>query len=325
MTLILLTGAGFSRNWGGWLANEAFEYILGHPTISKALRTRLWEDKVQRRGFEDTLGELQRQKRKGDQTAAEMVREFMAGLVAMFDVMNQGLSAAKFESQTDPSQTDASMYVRRFLARFHYIFTLNQDLLLESHYLKNGIDLSPQRQFDGVQRPGMKPLFGVGPVESWTPDLTRLRIEPRQQPYIKLHGSSDWVRDSGEPLLVLGGGKSVEIAEDRLLTWYQTVFKDALHRQGAKLMVIGYSFSDQHINEVIGNAADRGGLTLFIVDPEGVDVLDKWKIHLHGVPPEQPLRDQLNPHIRGASRRPLSVTFFNDGVERGKLMAFLNG
>jgi hypothetical protein len=28
MTLILLTGAGFSRNWRGWLASEAFEYVL---------------------------------------------------------------------------------------------------------------------------------------------------------------------------------------------------------------------------------------------------------------------------------------------------------
>jgi hypothetical protein len=27
----LLTGAGFSYNWGGWLAIEAFEYLLGAP------------------------------------------------------------------------------------------------------------------------------------------------------------------------------------------------------------------------------------------------------------------------------------------------------
>ena len=321
----MLTGAGFSRNWGGWLANEAFEYILGRPEIGKELRTRLWQDKIQRRGFEDTLGELQRQKQKVDQSAAKMVREFMGALVAMFDAMNKGLSAATFEWQTDPSHVDTvSMYVRRFLARFDYIFTLNQDLLLESHYLGIGISSSPQIKFDGTQRPGLKPMLSIGSVERWTPDHTKLKIEPRQQPYIKLHGSSDWVRDSGEPLLVLGGGKSVEIAQDQLLTWYQKEFSAALHRQGAKLMVIGYSFSDEHINEIIGRAADQGDLTLFIVDPEGVDVLDKWKGY-QGVPPPQPLRDQLNPHIRGASRRPLSATFGHDRVEHGKLMAFLNG
>jgi hypothetical protein len=314
MTLILLTGAGFSRNWGGWLANEAFEYILGRPEIGKELRRRLWQDKIQRRGFEDTLGELQRQTQKGDQSAAEMVREFMGALVAMFDEMNRGLSRATFEWQNE-----TSMMVRPFLACFDYVFTLNQDLLLERHYLNHG----PSGKFDRLQMPGLKPV-APGKDAKWTPDHTKLKIEPRQQPYIKLHGSSDWVRDSGEPLLVLGGGKSDEIRQDVLLHWYQDQFSEALHRHGAKLMVIGYSFGDKHINEVIGHAADQGGLTLFIVDPEGVDVLDKWKGY-QGVPPPQPLRDQLNPHIRGASRRPLSVTFDRDSVEHSKLMAFLNG
>jgi hypothetical protein len=31
MLHILLTGAGFSRNWGGFLATEAFEFLLGCP------------------------------------------------------------------------------------------------------------------------------------------------------------------------------------------------------------------------------------------------------------------------------------------------------
>jgi len=31
----LLTGAGFSRNWGGWLVNEAFEYLLGSKGVGR--------------------------------------------------------------------------------------------------------------------------------------------------------------------------------------------------------------------------------------------------------------------------------------------------
>jgi hypothetical protein len=113
----------------------------------------------------------------------------MGALVAMFDAMNQGLSAATFEWQTDPSRVDTvSMYVRRFLARFDYIFTLNPVLLLESHYLGIGIYSSPQIKFDGTQKPGLKPMLGVGSVERWTPNHAKLKIEPRQQPYIKLHG-----------------------------------------------------------------------------------------------------------------------------------------
>jgi hypothetical protein len=30
--------AAFSRNWGGWLASEAFEYLLGRPEIDDPLR-----------------------------------------------------------------------------------------------------------------------------------------------------------------------------------------------------------------------------------------------------------------------------------------------
>jgi hypothetical protein len=130
MTRILLTGAGFSRNWGGWLASEAFEYVLGRAEVGEELRRRLWEDHLLGRGFEDTLGELQRlHKRAGDEDAGAMVAQFLAALVAMFHEMNQGLSRAAFEWQTD-----ATMGMRSFLTRFDYIFTLNQDLLLECHY-----------------------------------------------------------------------------------------------------------------------------------------------------------------------------------------------
>jgi len=41
---VLLLGAGFSRNWGGWLATEVFEYLLGCPEIANDpnLRALLW-------------------------------------------------------------------------------------------------------------------------------------------------------------------------------------------------------------------------------------------------------------------------------------------
>jgi hypothetical protein len=38
MTHILLTGAGFSYNGGGWLASEAFEHLLGCTEIDQETR-----------------------------------------------------------------------------------------------------------------------------------------------------------------------------------------------------------------------------------------------------------------------------------------------
>jgi SIR2-like domain len=253
-----------------------------------------------------------------------MVKEFRLALEAMFTEMNQSLSRQTFEWQNNPS-----MLVRPFLARFDYIFTLNQDLLLECHYLNDGSD---RGKFHGVQIPGMKPLDSlprISPIAvkdaRWMPETGHFKIEPRLQPYIKLHGSSNWIRE-GEPpsLLVLGGGKEIEIAQDPLLRWYLQVFSEALRRPGAKLMVIGYSFGDEHINKAIEDAADLGGLTAFIVDPAGVDVLKNHKMRSDGVTYPQSIRDRLSPHIRGASRRALSSTFGNDRVEHHKVMSFLD-
>jgi hypothetical protein len=68
-------------------------------------------------------------------------------------------------------------------------------------------------------------------------------------------------------------------------------------------------------------AADKGGLQLFIVDPQGVEVLDKQN-------PRNPIRvagelmNRLNQHIIGASRRSLTATFGHDRVEHSKIMRF---
>jgi hypothetical protein len=59
MPYYLLTGAGFSRNWGGWLANEAFEYLLGSPEIDDYLRSILWQTKLSGEGFEGALSAVQ--------------------------------------------------------------------------------------------------------------------------------------------------------------------------------------------------------------------------------------------------------------------------
>ncbi len=46
MSRYLLLGAGFSRNWGGWLAAEAFEYLLGCPEVTRnpELQALLWRN-----------------------------------------------------------------------------------------------------------------------------------------------------------------------------------------------------------------------------------------------------------------------------------------
>jgi hypothetical protein len=324
MRFALLTGAGFSRNWGGWLANEAFEYLLGRPELDTALRAHLWKSKMRGGAFEDALAELQHEySRRRTAETAKRLQDMQTALRGMFEDMGQGFAAVTFEPQNQIQYT-----VSTFLTRFDVIFTLNQDLLLEHHYLNDNIQLSAPQRWGGWQRPGLR-RFDIGSglgltnrnLDPQTPDAALFTESTRLQPYFKLHGSINWVSDAGERLLILGGRKALEINQHPILRWYQERFEFHLMQPETRLMVIGYSFNDAHINSAIIQAANAGSLKLFIIDPLGLDVLDKSDPRAMIRPPV-PLVDALSEQIIGASRRPLTSTFGQDRVEHAKIMRF---
>ncbi len=133
MASILLLGAGFSRNWGGWLASEIFDYLLGCPEIiaNPPLRRALWRSKDQG-GFEHTLALLlQSDPSVSPSERATATQPFEAALVRTFSDMNAGLlGLADLEFPTAHPWK-----VGQFLAAFDAIFMLNQDLLLEHRYM----------------------------------------------------------------------------------------------------------------------------------------------------------------------------------------------
>jgi len=152
-------------------------------------------------------------------------------------------------------------------------------------------------------------------------DPSKFAVSSNLQPYFKLHGSTNWIDgSSGRPMLVMGGAKAATIQQHPILKWNFERFKEYLSRHGTRLMVIGYSFSDDHINQAIGEAADRGTLRVFIADPLGIDVLDKNRKAAIYSP--DPLFTRLQPHLIGASRRPVQEIFGADRVEHGKAMKF---
>jgi hypothetical protein len=78
--------------------------------------------------------------------------------------------------------------------------------------------------------------------------------------------------------------------------------------------VIGYSFGDGHINEVVADTANLRAIKIFIVDPNGVDVADKQDPRA-AIGVRSPLLSRLYKRSAGASRRPLTSTFNDDRVE----------
>jgi hypothetical protein len=90
MPTLLLTGAGFSRNWGGWLADEAFEYLLGCADLLPHHRTLLWKHRG-KGGFESVLQELRDDFVRSPGAHTERpLQEFDKMLLGMFTTMNQG-------------------------------------------------------------------------------------------------------------------------------------------------------------------------------------------------------------------------------------------
>lgn len=221
-----------------------------------------------------------------------------------------------------------------FLTCFNSIFTLNQDLLLEMHYYhNNAFVLSSNGRWiaggaPGVYRDNTRLVNVVDYCDQkWVPQANLpTSIAHKNQPYFKLHGSSNWYSSSEKQLLIAGGNKEKLIKTHPLLNWYQEKFKEYVSAPNTKLMIIGYSFSDEHINAVLHEAVCNTGLKLFIIDPQGLGAINyKCKesnsIKNMCVPSKE--NDLLHATI-GASRRTLKEIFGGDEIEYQKVMRFFN-
>lgn len=319
MKSVLLLGAGFSRNWGGWLAPEAFEYLLGCPQVDASLKDLLWTHQ-RSGGFEAALAELQDEHFRRGGAPEQRLADLMSAIVQMFSDMNMAFEDVPFEFQNE-----IQFRVSSFLVQFDAIFTLNLDLLLERHYFNENVGLS--KKWDGWQIPGMKfaepPTSGLAnrALGKWEPD-TSLNVGARLQPFFKLHGSTNWVGSESEDILVLGGNKTSIIEHYPVIKLSHERFKKCLSQSETRLMVIGYSFGDDHINKAIREAAVDGGLNIFIIDPLGVDVVDKNRNAQIYAPGE--LAKDLRQNLIGSSRRSLREIFGDDRVEHGKVMRFFS-
>lgn len=334
MKKLLLLGAGFSRNWGGWLASEAFEYLLGRPEIldNPEVTQLLWKYK-DAGGFEEVLAEIRRAWIRDNKKQQPNLEAIQAAIGQMFEDMNTGF----FKLEGIEFQQDDARMVSSALTRFDAIFTLNQDLLLEHHYMNDNVSLrSGNRWSGGCRSPGVRPTPSQArdhlasfarndcPPEG---DHAAFKVDGQMQPYFKLHGSCNWTEMHGGPVMIMGANKAQDMTLSPLLMWYQTEFERYLMEEpDSRLMVIGYSFRDTHINEVIFRAVREAGLKLFIIDPSGADIA--W----HANPTRKPgaigaapseLEEIFQKAVIGASRRPLAQIFGGDQVEHAKVMRFL--
>ncbi len=328
MADVLLLGAGFSRNWGGLLANEVFEHLLAIPDIHQDsyLRELLWQYS-NRGGFEDALTEVQAEYSRQPDRIGPSLQALQNGITSIFEAMND----AFFARDTMEFSSDVDRQIKRFFVRFDAIFTLNQDILLEHHYLPHiaqaGSDRWTGPQIMGVRRTNRTQ---GGPEswakETWVPaDVNDIRISERLQPLYKLHGSSNWRDAEGGQLFVVGGNKSRTIESQTALSWCFEQFVREISEGSARLLVIGYSFRDDHINHEIIKAVTIHGLRFFVIDPNGADVVRYANPSHEGVAyGPKDLDEAFKVGLVGASRRTLSETFDHDTVSHENVTRFLD-
>jgi SIR2-like domain len=310
MAHILLIGAGFSRNWGGPVAEEITGSLLGDLEDDAEISATLHQS-----AFEDAFPGFQMP--TGSEVDVARKRRFQNAVVDLFARLNRSYLNKQFEFSND-----LEFSVKRFLARFDAIFSLNQDLLLEIHYQQTFV---AQRKWNGVEIPGMRwgpPPGTTGPndltMSRWRPSADAL-LNPGFQPLYKLHGSCNWFTDSGDPMLIMGTAKTAAIRRQPTLETYQREFSTRLNQPNTRLMVIGYSFMDDHINAVIENAWRVHGLGTYFVDPRGRDVLRDPKMERAAI---RVKRDIEGIKLIGELRRPLSAVFAGDKFAHGELMRF---
>jgi len=267
---ILLTGAGFTHNFGTPLADGMWAYLFSHPQIQSNPKLRgLLLDTFD---FED----IYQQVVEGDYEPSEK-QAIAAAIRGAYNAIDT--TVREYGPGSGQTHHGVQLLISRF-ARPDFgdcFFTVNQDLFIERQYR------FPGRQFTWP---------GIVTRREWTSAFWNARLEnddysslPTDEAlqkrkesdlsggspvYVKLHGSQNWLDSSGQQKLVIGGplGKHAQIQQEPLLLWYLELFRQAVAREGTRLLVIGYGFRDKHINSVLADAAETHALALHVLSPE---------------------------------------------------------
>lgn len=315
----LLLGAGFSRNWGGWLASEVFEALIADPSVRahEDVLEELWKQQAHKGGggYEAALARFESlYERQPSSMRHAKLADLQSSVLSIIQEMDMNLVVGSNELNFS---SDLGRCLKRFLARFDSIFTLNQDTLVERHYVNSeAVWQEPTSTNNSVIMPG------ISSIPSSPGDFNLVQtggasvVPSGSQPFYKLHGSWNWRDTEGHPVFITGGGKSPKITKNGLLNSYQAAFRNSLQSKGARLMVIGYGFGDPHINTVIRNGITFHSLELFLIDPGGAETLLRAE--------DSQQRTVFEKALVGASRRSLQQSFGSDNVELSKILRFFS-
>lgn len=269
---LLLTGAGFSANFGGLLAREMWSKILSNPKMDQIPEIR----KLLKKNFdfESVYSDV-----KNSTVYPESDKKIFQDIVLeSYSLMDNAL-----KNYSIGGFTKSNFFLGNILSwmgNFAGIgsevgahFTLNQDLLIEreTKAIPLGFRTPQNRDYtDSIQMGQLNSKVQIKLPDDTSLEDYKSKFLPSNVSFcfVKLHGSIGWLSHDGHSQLILGTNKLEDINKEPLLKWYFEIFKEAISRPGVRLFVLGYSFRDSHINDLILKAIDEYGLEFYIISPE---------------------------------------------------------
>jgi len=262
--VVTLTGAGLSVDYGGFLASEVWGRLLACPEIRETSLSRLF---VEIQDFEKIV-EIVRE--RSSSSSEDELGRLESALLSVFRSMNLLERIHVVENKAYKIRDIFQ------LSGDHTVFTLNQDLLVEMicHHMNVKLLRPNLDVFCGWKTidEGLGNLYenynSVSTVVPVQCDSSHQIIDPPDCfKYVKLHGSCDWFDEqTGRSLIVVGAGKGSQCKDSALLFSYQKMLAEAMSQNHTMLLVIGYSFRDPHINNIIANACRTNKIGVFIWD-----------------------------------------------------------
>ncbi len=273
---ILLTGAGFTKTFGGFLGSEMWAAIFNQPEVREDNKLR----EYMLRGDLNFEAVYERVIFSPDPEFDALQRVlFSKAVQTAYRDMDQ-----RIYEQVVADQAGFASCSRHFISRFAerqdsraFVFTLNQDILMErffstNHFLPSlpGFSAFPQWFNNRIDENLRTDQFVAVPDAK---EIEKARESfweksPCGFMYVKLHGSYGWRSTNGADKMIIGHGKLGRIAGEPLLEWYLSLFKEALEEGDKNLVIVGYGFGDDHINDIIADAIKDRGLKLFVISPQ---------------------------------------------------------
>ena len=241
----LLTGAGFSKDFGGRLANEFWALLYQHPQIQNNQRIKdiLWENREL--GFEAALEKISQKYEECPEEWAEDYKTIQAIIREKFQEMDSSFEET-IQSFNATEAGQSSYRISTLFKKFKVIFTTNQDMLFERSLINlcNALghpgmkSKGHPQSFQGVCYQGaLTQHLGSSPIQ--IPDgLSTSTIGSKA--YVKLHGSHNWESEQGQ-LMIVGGRKEAQIESLPLFKWYFEEFKKLLSLPNSRLLILGHS------------------------------------------------------------------------------------